>query len=246
MSEGISVVVAVYNGKKYLAQQLDSIFRQLQAEDELVIIDDCSTDEAVAGYRFPSTCEVRVYRNDRNLGVKHSFQRGLSLARRELIFLSDQDDIWLPYKRDAFIREFARSDSVQVVLSDAEIIDAEGKLVDTSFMARRGGFGGGVLATLWKNRYLGCAMAIRRELLGVALPFPRCIPMHDMWIGVMGSAVGMVAYLPTPYLQYRRHSTNLTPQKSQRSWIRLLAWRAGLLAAVMGRLMTQRHRRHRD
>ena len=102
-------------------------------------------------------------------------------------------------------------------------------------MATRNGFVGTVAGTLWRNRYLGCAMAIHRRVLEVALPVPSYVPMHDMWLGVMGHLVGRVVYLPTPYLQYRRHGANASPA-SRQSWHRMITWRIALLGALVSRL----------
>jgi hypothetical protein len=86
------------------------------------------------------------------------------MARNDIIFLCDQDDVWLPGKRDAFVAAFDADPLAQVVISDAEVIDGEGRVIEKSFMALRGGFAGSLAATLWRNRYMGCAMALRRRI----------------------------------------------------------------------------------
>jgi glycosyltransferase involved in cell wall biosynthesis len=239
MSEPISVVMAVFNGRRYLAEQVDSILSQLEGEDELVIVDDASTDDGVAALQISNLDRVNVIRNHRNIGVFGTFQRGLTLARHDIVFLSDQDDVWLPGKRSAFAREFVSDPAVCLVISDAEVIDATGRLTAASFMATRGGFDGSLIGTLWRNRYLGCAMAVRKRLLDIALPIPRLVPMHDMWLGLIGRSTGRVVYLPKPYLRYRRHGNNLAPDRSRSPW-RLLRWRAALLSMLGLRLLAVR------
>jgi len=240
LSDFVSVVMAVYNGREFLPEQMDSVLSQLLPGDELIVIDDASTDGGVEFLKKPMFEGVRLFTNLRNLGVIASFQRGLYQARHGVVFLCDQDDLWLPGKRAAFLAEFARDSAVCVVISDAEVIDRAGKRLAPSFMASRGGFDGTMLGTLWRNRFLGCAMAVRRSLLEVALPFPKGVPMHDMWIGIVGSVSGRIVYLPTPYLRYRRHGNNLTPIRSQEPWHRLVRWRVSLFLMLVQRLLSVR------
>jgi glycosyltransferase involved in cell wall biosynthesis len=242
MTVPVSVVMTVYNGHRFLRAQAESILRQLEATDELVVVDDASTDNSVEILQSLNSSQIKIFQNTENQGVIRSFERGFRLAREEVIFLSDQDDIWLPGKRAAFVAEFESSRSTLVVISDAEVINGEGEIIAKSFMAVRHGFKGGVFATLCRNRYLGCAMAVRRSLLEVALPIPRGVPMQDMWLGVLGRVGGDVVYLETPYIQYRRHNRNSTPLHSQLRWRNMIRWRLGLLTALSKRMWEARSR----
>jgi glycosyltransferase involved in cell wall biosynthesis len=237
MTPRVSVVMAVYNGRAYLREQIESVLLQLQPADELIIVDDASTDGSAAIAQEFASSIVLLVGNEANLGVVRTFGRGLALARNPIVFLSDQDDVWLPGKREAFVEAFCRDPQVSVVLSDAEVIAGDGTLLAHSFMQwRHGRFRGGVWATLRKNHYLGCAMAVRRDLLKLALPIPQGVPMHDMWLGIMGAASGRVVYLPTPYLRHRRHDRNTSPSSS-RPWYQMLWWRLGLAFAFLRRNM---------
>jgi glycosyltransferase involved in cell wall biosynthesis len=234
MRQPISVAMAVYNGLPFLYEQMASVLAQLRCDDELLIVDDCSTDGSLAWLKTLNDSRIVLLTNERNLGVLRSFERALSACTRPVILLCDQDDIWLPGKRDAFVAVFLSTPDAMVVVSDAQIIDAEGKVIAPSFMATRGGFRAGIHSTLWRNRYLGCAMAVRREVIATALPIPRQVPMHDMWLGIVGRALGEVGYIPTPLLQYRRHSANASPA-TRRGWGRMLTWRLQLLLAISQR-----------
>lgn len=240
----VSVVMTVHNGHRFLRAQVESILSQLEADDELVVVDDASTDDSVELLTSLNSPQIRIFQNSENQGVIRSFERGLQLAREEIIFLSDQDDIWLPGKRSAFVAQFEHDRSTLVVISDAEVINSEGDIIEKSFMAVRHGFKGGLVATLWRNCYLGCAMAVRRSLLSVALPIPRGAPMQDMWLGLIGQLEGEVVYLRTPYLQYRRHGKNVTPLYSQLRWRNMIRWRLGLLTALTQRMWASRSRKH--
>jgi len=235
----ISVVMTVYNGQRYLLPQVQSVLAQLEPGDELIAVDDASSDESVRLLTQLAAPSLRLLRNASNQGVRASFERGLAAARHEFVFLCDQDDLWLPGKRTEVVQAFARSPRVTAVISDAEVIDAEGRVTATSFMAARGGFEAGLLATLWRSRYLGCAMAVRRSLLQLALPIPAHVPMHDMWLGAMARLSGEVVYLPRPLIQYRRHGENVSPD-SRQPWGQMLRWRWALLQSVAGRWLSGR------
>jgi glycosyltransferase involved in cell wall biosynthesis len=231
----VSVVMATYNGKPYLAEQLSSVLAELLPDDELIIIDDDSQDGTLELLYSLKSPAVRIVRNLTNIGVFATFERGLLLSSKEIIFLCDQDDVWLSGKRAAFVAAFERDPRTLVVVSDAQLIDASGSVTASSFMATRGGFRGDILSTLVRNRYLGCAMALRRELLIAALPIPRSVPMHDMWLGALGSILGRVHYISAPLMQYRRHGGNVSPSNRQ-GWSRMLRWRLALILALAGRL----------
>lgn len=246
MSTPISVTMAVYNGRKYLAEQVESVLSQLEAEDELVVVDDASSDGSASLVREFNSPRIRLYENPQNLGVRRTFERALRLARHDLIFLCDQDDLWLPGKKAAYVRAFDSDCEVCVVISDAELIDANGNVLSKSYMTTgRGGFDGSIIGTLWRNRYLGCAMAVRRSLLPVALPIPRRAPMHDMWLGALGKMFGRIAYLSTPYQQYRRHGSNLSPMGSK-SWARMIYWRLAMLELLLRRKLAVQLGWHRN
>lgn len=242
-SSSVSVVMAVYNGATYLKEQLTSVLQELRYGDELIIVDDCSKDHSRALVSSFADADGRVsfVENQINLGVRLTFERGLSMVKNPIVFLCDQDDVWLSGKRDAFVGVFNERPDVMVVLSDAEVIDGEGNVLEPSFMATRGGFEGGVLHTLVRNRYLGCAMAFRQALLDVALPVPRLAPMHDMWFGVIGRSLGQTKYIPTPFIQYRRHGSNVSPGKRQ-GMAQMVKWRLALSWALIARL-AMRHSR---
>lgn len=235
MSVSISVVMAVYNGRHYLPMQAASLLADLQPHDEVIIVDDGSTDGSPEWLLALGDPRVRLHRNGHNQGVRRTFERGLSLSTNDIIFLCDQDDEWLPGKRAAFVDAFGRDPGCLVIVSDAELIDGDSHLVASSFMGTLGGFRSGFWANFYRNRYLGCAMAIRRRVLVAALPIPNGVPMHDMWLGMLGCLFGHVAYLPEPWLRYRRHASNVSPS-SRQPWLRVLAWRVGLLGAVTMRL----------
>ena len=233
----ISVVMATYNGARFVELQLRSILLQLDAQDEIVVVDDASSDDTRARITALGDSRIAVHANPLNRGVLATFERALRLARHDVIFLADQDDVWLPDKRRTLCEALAAAPDATLALSDAQVIDDNGTITAASFMAIRDGFHGSLAATLLKNRYLGCAMAIRRALLDVALPFPADVPMHDMWLGAINTRVGEVVYIDRPLMQYRRHSGNVSPAQRQKL-TQMLRWRWRLLKHVVARSFT--------
>lgn len=237
----VSVAMATYNGERFVEAQLRSILDQLDRDDEIVIVDDASTDrtrECIAAFADP---RIRLHANERNDGVFRSFERALRMTSSDIVFLADQDDVWLPGKREALSAALTAHASVAVAISDAQVIDADGTVVGASFMALRGGFRSGLLSTLIKNRYLGCAMAFKRRLLDVALPIPPGVPMHDMWLGAVSRLVGKTLFIDQPLMQYRRHSANVSPSH-RADLARMLLWRWRLARNVAARALTVRRR----
>jgi GT2 family glycosyltransferase len=204
----ISVCMATYNGARYLRPQLDSILDQLGPDDELLVQDDGSSDETPEILRSYDDPRIQLVANERNLGVIATFERCLARARHDIVFLADQDDEWLPGKIEEMVAHFL-DPHVTGVITDALIVDADNAVTGDSIFAHFHS-GPGVLHNFVKNSYLGCCMAVRRDVLAVALPVPRSVRTHDGWIGITADMMGEVVFLPTPYVRYRRHGANLS------------------------------------
>lgn len=231
----ISVCLATYNGSAYIEAQLRSVLEQLSHEDEVVVADDGSTDETIPIVNAIGDPRIRVVATGGKFGVIKNFERALLASRGEFIFLCDQDDVWLPGKVAQCV---AALQSHLLVVTDCKVVDSRLDEIAPSFFRLRNS-GKGLLHNLWKNSYLGCCMAFRRELLEYALPFPQGIPMHDMWLGMIAETKGPVAFLESPLLLYRRHALNAseTAGKSSASIARMLADRVALGALVAWRVL---------
>lgn len=205
----ISVCMATYNGEKYLKEQLNSILKQIKSSDELIISDDGSTD---------STCTIireyqKEYKNINlldgpRMGVQKNFENALRKSKGDIIFLSDQDDIWMDNKVDVVLDAF-QNPNVVLILHDAQIVNQNGQAIEDSFFEHRRSQSG-LFKNLWKNSYLGCCMAFRRSVLECSLPFPPKIEMHDWWIGLISEMTGEVRLIDKPLLKYRRHGENVS------------------------------------
>lgn len=231
----VSVCMAAYCGERYIAAQLQSILCQLAPEDEVIVVDDASTDRT--GERVGALLDdrIRLIEHSRNLGVSHTFEDAIGRASGEIVFLSDQDDLWVADKVSTILQQFEDNPSVSLVVSDAALIDQNGAQVAKSFYELRGKFNDGILANLLRCKYHGCTMAFRAELLPRALPFPRSkLILHDQWLGMVNKLSGGKAqYIADPLVLYRRHDNNATGS-GRLSIIRHVMLRVDLLLALVG------------
>lgn len=223
----ISVCLASHNGEKYIRAQIDSILPQLSEADELIISDDGSSDTTISivhSYRDKRikliTCNVG------NNPVKN-FENALAHSTGQIIFLADQDDLWVPNKVERMLQGLKTYD---IVLSDCCLVDENLELLYPSLFdinKTRTGF----WKNLWKNGYVGCCMAFDRKVLNKALPFPPHIPMHDQWIGLVGELFFKPVAINDQLTMYRRHekSTTRTGHKSPFSIVSKIRFRLNLL-----------------
>jgi glycosyltransferase involved in cell wall biosynthesis len=235
----ISVCMSTYNGSLYIERQLGSILCQLGKDDEVILVDDHSTDATLEVIEKLSDKRIKIYRNGSNEGVLRTFERAIRLASGDIIFLSDQDDIWYPEKVGRFLQVFDGQPDVTLVLSDAKVINDVDEDVAESFFEARGGFTPGLWHNIAKNKYLGCTMAFRRSMVDKFLPFPKDIPMHDMWIGCVNSLYGKSIFLDTPLMGYRRHQHNVSPARRQ-GFAQILVWRWQLAKNLFLRYIMKR------
>jgi glycosyltransferase involved in cell wall biosynthesis len=226
--------MASYQGERYIALQLRSILDQLTAGDEVIVVDDASTDRTGAEVLALKDPRIALARNAQNRGVLRSFEAALSRASGEIVFLSDQDDVWMPGKVDTVVKEFEADPGLMLIASDALLIDEEGSRIGDSFYAERGKFRSGMWSNLLIGKFHGCTMAFRCALLHEALPFPSGEEVHhDTWIGCLNTLIGgKTKYVPAPLVAYRRHSKNVTGRIKQSNYKRFRV-RAQLLRGLM-------------
>lgn len=205
MSSAISVCLASYNGERFILEQVNSILAQLGDDDELIISDNGSTDATLSLLATVADRRVRIV-SCRTKGVIANFENALLQASRNLIVLSDQDDVWLPGRLAA-----ARGSLEHHQLSLIGLKFVNEKLEPMTRPAALPQPALSLPSTLLRNGYTGCGMAFRRELLRGVLPFPAFVPMHDWWIAVV--ALGMRAPIDIStdeMILYRRHGSNVS------------------------------------
>lgn len=229
----ISVCVATYNGEKYVAEQLRSILPQLGKDDEVVVSDDGSTDRTLQIIDDLRDPRIRVLHSTARY-FKWNFHNALLAAKGDVIFLSDQDDVWLPDKVQKCLQALQEAD---MVVHDSRVVDDDLRELYPSFF-RFYGSGPGLLKNALNNTYFGSCMAFKRQILEAALPFPETNEIgHDIWLGLVAEMTGKVRFLEEPLLLYRRHDlarTNLGQPLLKRSKRRLLT-------KVWSRVVVLRH-----
>ncbi len=203
----ISVCLATYNGKKYIQEQLESICRQLNNDDEIIISDDGSTDETIKLIEEFHDSHIKIFHNKGIHGVVTNFENALKHTSGNIIFLSDQDDIWDEHKVEKCITALNDAD---LVVHNASVFfeNREFQGVDC-FQLRHSG--PGYWKNLYKNSFMGSCMAFHKSVKDYILPFPRYILWHDMWIGLMVEKKGKTRFINDKLLYYRRHTDNASP-----------------------------------
>jgi len=207
----ISVCIATFNGEHYIQEQLDSILHQLTEGDEIIISDDSSTDRTVEIIKGYQSTYITLLENQTFKSPTFNFENALQYAKNEMIFLSDQDDIWENNKVEIMMKHLQTYD---LVLSDASIVNEKGQQLEPSFFNLNHSKSG-LVRNLMKNSYIGCTMAFNRNILTHALPFPKNIPMHDWWIGVVAELFGNIYFHKEPLTRYRRHHANVSASADQ-------------------------------
>lgn len=204
--------MAAYNGARYIQEQLDSILSELEPADEVIVVDDKSTDETAAIVRACGDSRITLVEASVNAGYVKTFERAVGLATREVIFLSDQDDTWMPGRVDAMLDELG--DSLMVVSNCEHVGAGAGRFHDIRLRQRDSRANGrNIVGILVGYRlHWGCAMAFRRELVDVALPFPSFMAeSHDQYLAMAANVMRSVTYMEQDTIWHRLHGTNLTP-----------------------------------
>ena len=216
----VSIAMATYNGSAYVAEQLDSFARQTRLPDELVICDDCSTDDTVAkveGFAAYAPFTVRIERNPQNLATTANFGRAVDLCQGDVILLADQDDVWRPEKIETLARVFEDDASVGVAFSNARVVDAAlepmGHDLWTGLMferAEQARVRSGHALDVFVRHVVaaGTTLGFRSVYRDLYLPFPELQDCHDAWISFLIACVSSVRLIPQELIDYRVHGEN--------------------------------------
>lgn len=210
MKNNISVAMATYNGEAFIEEQIESILNNLDVDDELVISDDGSTDKTIDIIKKYMKKDNRIkLLTGPKKGVIKNFENALRNCKGDYIFLSDQDDVWEPIKKETVMKYFSNNNKLLVVVHDGVVINENGEKIIESWFEHRNSKKG-LINNLIKNRYLGCCMAFDSKLLKYALPIPENIEMHDWWIGLCAECEGETKFISEKIFKYRRHTKNVS------------------------------------
>lgn len=234
-----SVAMCTYNGERFIESQLCSILNQTVPVDEVIVCDDCSTDNTIKIVKRiarENHTPIHIYINKKNIGCTRNFEKAIRLCKGNIIFLSDQDDVWMPNKVDVFIKWFEKNPTMNVVFGDAFLIDEQGKLIkksqipyllnsedssnepmllwiDSGFSKlSQKQFDRNYALELWlqMNRATGATMAFRKS-------FIECINfsvgdkeiLHDCILSMHALVTNSLGYIIEPLIGYRQHANNV-------------------------------------
>ena len=215
--------MTVYNGEKYLKEQIDSILCQTVSDFELVICDDCSTDETweIIQQYADKDSRFSIYRNEYNLGFYKNFEKAISLCRGDYIALSDQDDIWVEYHLELLLNGLGNK---IMSCGNALLVDADGHSMNLTYKKMElfdsvpeDDFQKLKSMFFFRSPYQGASMLFKKELVKHALPFPTKIRFHDRWLAMVACVSGGIHYIDNVVLHYRRTHENVTEYKKRRS-----------------------------
>lgn len=220
----VSVAMTTYKSKRYVEEQLESIFLQSRLPDEIVIIDDASPDDTFDYVKeiikkAPSEIKISVYENEVNMGFQRNFEQCFLKCSGDIIFSCDADDIWETNKVEKVLSAFEKNENVSLVFHDAIVIDGAGTCINESLNkgwdTRKNKADSEQLVALEIKRQgcpYGMTIAFSRELLNYALPFMSEVG-HDEWLILCAPLIGKVVCLEDKLTRYRRHGSNTSGNK---------------------------------
>ena len=213
----LSVAMCTYNGAHFIREQLDSIKAQTRLPDELIVCDDNSTDETlciVENFAEKAPFAVKIYQNKEQLGSTKNFEKAIDLCSGDIIFLADQDDIWMPKKLALIENIFNNNPNTGAVFSNADIVD-ENLNFSGHYLWNNVGFdkrmqqqvkSGKIVPILLKrNVVTGATMAFRSTFKKTILPIPGNW-VHDYWISLFIAMQSSLSCIDVPLVKYRQHS----------------------------------------
>ena len=214
----ISVALCTYNGEKFIDQQIDSILNQTLKVDEIIVCDDGSSDrtiEILNQYSKNNPNLFKIYQNEQNLKSVKNFEKAIQLCSGDIIFLSDQDDIWVNEKVEHYISYFDKNPNIKVLASNGYCINEKSEVeekysiwdVPQFLREKKVSFTYYKLITYISNIATGASMAFKKEIIKEILPFPILKGFHhDEWIAIIASKKNTFELLNEKYFYYRIHS----------------------------------------
>jgi len=218
----INILLATYNGEKFLGEQLDSLFNQTVKEFKIIIRDDGSSDntiDIIKSYNEKHPGKIKLVNDNLgNLGSSKSFMKLLEYCDSEYIMFCDQDDVWLPDKIELSLNKMKELENKYdkniplLVFTDLEVVDQKLNALHKSFWKYQKLIP--IISNNWKellaqNVITGCTMILNKKAKEFCLPFELPMMIHDQWVGVNISKYGKVDYLKEQTIFYRQHGNNV-------------------------------------
>jgi glycosyltransferase involved in cell wall biosynthesis len=217
----VSVCMATFNGERYVRRQIETILSELSSADELIVVDDCSTDRSIEIIRSIQDPRIFIHCNAYNQRQVRSFATAIAFARNDVLFLTDQDDVWIPGRVD-WMCEALETARAALVASNFEWMDETETPVDLPLTPVKHQDSRRFVKNIFeifvgRPKYLGCTMAFRREFVSLILPIPSYSEAHDLWLALAANLVGSNVHLEATTLRKRHHEGNFTDKVSGRS-----------------------------
>ena len=211
----IDILLATYNGEKYLKCQLDSILNQTHKNIRILINDDCSTDgtKGILEEYEKKDKRIIVNYNEKNLGYIKNFENLLKRVENKFFMLSDQDDFWMENKVEISLEKLLK-DNADLVFTDLEVVDENLNQITPSlvkFMKMNKNIQKhkDYKLVFLRNCVTGCTIISKKELIDKYIPIPEEKPMvHDWWMALIISQIGKLSFLDKPTIKYRQHGKN--------------------------------------
>lgn len=204
----VSVVIATYNGERFLQEQLESIISQTYTPIEIIAIDDCSTDNtfSILNRYAAQHPHFTLIRNEQNLGYQKNFEKGFALAKGDYIAPSDQDDIWLPNKIETLVNNIGHH---AIAYCNSAFINSESESMDKTMNDIKilANFDNPIMYVTGASAP-GHAMLITRQLALDAMPYPTLVS-HDYWLAFVATFNSSLKFIDEVLVLYRRHDTNV-------------------------------------
>lgn len=213
MSDKISIAIATYNGEKYLREQLESLYSQTMSPDEIIVVDDCSTDNTITILEeYHQRYGLKYYVNEKNLGVNKNFEKAILLCNGDYIALCDQDDVWLPHKIETTYKKIKEIENNEPALVSSLNISVDKDLNVLSKPKPKEGTD--LNATDYSKTLLGhysqgCTLMMNRKLVKQIIPLPENEIVYDIYIGLVAAMIGNKCIINEPLMLYRHHNNNV-------------------------------------
>lgn len=228
--EKVDILLATYNGEKYLKEQIDSILGQTHSDFRLLISDDGSTDDTrkiLEEYKNKDS-RIQVFFQESNLGVVKNFEFLLKKVESKYYMFSDQDDIWKAEKIEKSLNKI-ENDNCDLVYSDLEVVDEKLNVTYESYWKLKGIYNKikkyNNFESLYLNNFVtGCTIISKKELIDTYLPLPNTSKyvLHDYWISLILSQNGKIDYIEEPLIKYRQHKNNKVGSKKKSNELRTI------------------------
>lgn len=215
----IDVIMATYNGERFIEAQIGSLFNQTYQNWHLIVRDDGSTDGTMSilytyKRRFPE--KISIIEKKEHLGVSLNFGELLKHSTADYVMFCDQDDVWLPEKIEVSFKGMLQLEAKYgqkkplLLFTDLTVVDNNLRVIAKSFWDYEKINPNNTTTNrlLVQNVVTGCTAIINKNLKELSIPIPAEAIVHDWWTALVVSVFGHIDYISVPTVLYRQHGQN--------------------------------------